>query len=378
MKEIDLAFRTLFAELAQRCLDASFHSDFPTDGRFVVVPVKGRDYWYFDRKDGDKPVRKYVGPRGDPDLDRRVADFQAIKDDLKARRKLVATLTRQAGLPAPERFTGDIVEAMAAAGLFRLRGVLVGTVAFQCYSGLLGVRLPASSMQTGDADFAQFHSVSAGIEDSLPPILDLLRGIDDTFQEIPHQSDGRRSTAFQNASRYRVEFLTPNRGSADHDGRPAHMPALGGASAEPLRFLDFLIHEPHRSVMLHRSGVVVTIPAPERYTVHKLIVAVRRRTEGLSAIKRDKDVRQADLLMEALGMTRRQADLASVYAEAWRRGAAWREALTTGLGYLTRPRAELARNILAEGLKEIGEKPDNFELTDGVTGMSTPQPRRRR
>jgi hypothetical protein len=377
MKEIDLAFRTLFVELSQRSLDASFQSDFPIDGRFVTVPVKGRNYWYFDRRDGEKTVRKYVGPHGDPDLDRRVAAFQEIKDDLKARRKLVATLTRDAGFPAPERVTGDVVEALAAAGFFRLRGVLVGTVAFQCYSGLLGVRLPASSMQTGDADFAQFHSVSAAVGDSLPPLLDLLRGVDATFREIPHQSDGRRSTAFQNASRYRVEFLTPNRGSAENDGRPADMPALGGASAEPLRFLDFLIHEPRRSVMLHRSGVVVTVPAPERYAVHKLIVAVRRRADDLSAMKRDKDVRQADLLVEALGMARHQADLATVYAEAWRRGAGWREALAAGMGYLTRPRAELARDILAEGLKQIGEKPDDFGLL-GTAAGSAPGSRRSR
>jgi hypothetical protein len=207
LKEIDLVYRTMFAELTQRSLDASFQADFPLDGWFSEVPVKGRKYWYFDRRVEGRLIRKYLGPQGDNEIDRRVAAFREIKDDVKARRKLVSTLTREASLPAPERFTGDVVEALGAGGLFRLRGVLIGTVAFQCYPGLLGVRLPSTSMQTGDADFAQFHSVSAAVDDTLPPVLELLQNLDSSFREIPHQADSRHSTAFENKSRYRVEFL---------------------------------------------------------------------------------------------------------------------------------------------------------------------------
>lgn len=168
MKEIDLVYRTMFAELGQRSLDASFKADFPLEGRFVSVAIKGHDYWYFDRptENGDK--RTYVGPKSDDEISKRVAAFKDIKDDLRARRKLVSTLTREAGMAAPERFTGDVVEVLANAGVFRLRSVLVGTVAFQTYSGILGVRLPNSAMQTGDADFAQFHSVSTAIQDTIP------------------------------------------------------------------------------------------------------------------------------------------------------------------------------------------------------------------
>jgi len=47
VNEMDLVFRTMFTELSQRSLDASFQSDFPLEGRFVSVPVKGKSYWYF-------------------------------------------------------------------------------------------------------------------------------------------------------------------------------------------------------------------------------------------------------------------------------------------------------------------------------------------
>ena len=71
--------------------------------------------------------------------------------------------------------------------------------------------------------------------------------------------------AFENQRHYKVQFLTGNRGSDDHTGKAAEMPALAGAAAEPQRFLDFLIRDPGRTVFFHRTGIPVTVPAPARY-----------------------------------------------------------------------------------------------------------------
>jgi hypothetical protein len=72
----------------------------------------------------------------------------------------------------------------------------------------------------------------------------------------------------------RVDFLVPNQG-ADED-EPLYLPALNTA-AEPLRFLDFLIYEPVKAVLLHGPGTAITVPSPERFAVHKLIVSQRRK-----------------------------------------------------------------------------------------------------
>lgn len=109
------------------------------------------------------------------------------------------------------------------------------------------------------------------------------------------------------------------------------MPALGGASAENPRFLDFLICEPVRTVLLYREGVSVNVPAPERYAVHKLIVASRRRTDAIGVSQRDKDLLQASLLSEALVETRQSYLLADAYHEAWERGEAWQDAIVAAL-----------------------------------------------
>jgi hypothetical protein len=372
MKQIDLVYRTMFAELGQRCLDTDFvrdfriegvDSSFSVDGSFFKMTVKDRDYWYHKSPTTDgKRKQTYVGPVADPVITQRVQEFERIKDDQRARRKLVSTLVREAGLPAPDRFTGDVVEALAAAGLFRLRGVLVGTVAFPCYAGLLGVRLGGSALQTGDADFAQSHAISAAVDDTMPPMLGVLRGVDATFREVPSQADSRRATKFENRDRYQIEFLTPNTGSADHDGKPAPMPALGGAYAQPLRFLDYLLTDPVRSVMLHRSGISVTVPAPERYAVHKLIVASRRQSDDNGILKRDKDVRQTEILMEALIGTRRHAELAEAYAEGWKRGPAWKEGIARGMSFMPDKRLAVIKDGLAFGLIEIGEDPGDYGL----------------
>lgn len=352
MKSIDLMYQTMLAELGQRSLDAAWTADFPPAGRFTPATVKGRKYWYFDTPDGQGGTkRRYVGPAEDPDIAARVADHKRDKDDLRARRRMVNTLTREGGMIAPDAMSGDIVAALADGGLFRLRAVLIGTVAFQCYSGLLGVRLPMASILTGDADIAQDYAISREVEDSLPPIVDLLQGVDASFRPVPHRSGVAASSAFQNAEGYRVEFLTSNRGSDDYVEQPAKMPALGGASADPLRFLDFLIRDPVRTMLLHRSGVPVVVPDPSRYAVHKLIVASRRHVDGQGPAKRDKDIRQAALLFQALQQTRRSADLALVYNEAWERGPSWQEGIRIGAAMLPEVDAERLKILLLDGAK---------------------------
>jgi hypothetical protein len=334
MRQIDLAYRTIFAELAQRSFDAQFQADFPLNGRFVNVPVKNKGYWYFEYPTPEGDKRRYVGPEADEQITASVQAHREIKDDLRERRRLVAALLRSGGMASPDRFAGDVTKALADAGLFRLRAVLIGSVAFGCYSGLLGVRLPNASLQTGDADFAQDYAISTEVGDSLPPILEVLQSVDQTFRSVPHQADRAKVVAFVNSAKYRVEFLTGNRGSDDYIGKPSPMPALGGASAENLRFMDYLIYEPVRTVLLHREGVNVLVPAPERYAIHKLIVSSRRLTDAPGRAKRDKDLFQASLLSEALHETRQSDVLAEAYLEAWDRGKAWQEGIASGLAMM--------------------------------------------
>jgi hypothetical protein len=312
----------VFADLSQRCLDAAFDEQFPENGNFNLITVKGRDYWYYNGYDAvtGRKTKKYVGPAADPAIAARVQEFNRIKVAFRARLEAVRML-RSAGFPSPDAMTGALVDRLAKAGFFRLRGVLVGTVAFQAYPGLVGAR-PDRHLQTGDVDLAQDHGIAVAIGEAMSPVLDEIKAVDGTFREVPHALDSRFSTTFMNAKGFKVEFLVPNRGSEDHMGKPTPMPTLGGVAAQPLRFLDFLIKNPVRSVLLHGGGVAVTVPAPERYALHKMIVSTRRRDDA----KATKDLGQAAFLIEA--MTPLHAvELVDVWAEAWDRGAKWRTCL---------------------------------------------------
>jgi hypothetical protein len=329
MARFGLAVQTMFAELTQRCLDAEFDETYDERGAFVKRKRDSRMYWYYRQRQGDAIRDVYVGPVTDKSITDRVKRFSEIKDDYKQRREMVRALVA-ARLPEPDAMTGDLTERLWKGGFFRLRGVLVGTVAYQCYSGLLGARLPQQSLMTHDPDAAQFYSISHAIGESIPPIEGLLKQVDATFRALPDRTDPARVWRFRNKHGYLVEFLTPNRGSDEYDSRPADMPALGGASARTLRHLDFLIHRPTRSVMLYKAGIAVTVPTPWRYAVHKLMIA-GERSEGE---KTEKDMIQAEQLIVACLDARRAYDLHEAWNEAYQRGPRWKEKLERGVAAL--------------------------------------------
>jgi hypothetical protein len=321
-----LIAQTTYAELLERCSAAAFSEAFPEDGTFVVKTVNARRYWYFQERAGEVRRQRYVGPET-PELLEQIAHHRQARDDERERRALISVLVRSFGLPRPVHEAGEILSALARAGVFRLRSVLVGTVAYQTYSAMLGVRLPVSSLQTGDIDIAQFRNVSIAIEHRTPVMLDILKSVDETFRPVPHISDRRRVTSYIAKGGWRVDFLTPNVGP-DTD-QPQALPALQ-TDAQPPRFLDYLIHQPAPAVVLHHGGIHVHVPAPERYAIHKLIVS-RRRPGHLA--KRDKDLRQAEALLEVL-LQRQPYELKLAWQEAYDRGQTWRQLLTEGVSLL--------------------------------------------
>jgi hypothetical protein len=218
-----------------------------------------------------------------------------------------------------DRRTGRVVEELARAGVFRLNGVLVGTHAFRCYSALLGVRLQHEFAETGDLDIARDFSVSLGINESTDPAIGDALAKAEKFVEIPDLNPGNPSTGWQTTDHeLRVDVLTPLIGKA-REGIVA-LPAFG-AHASALRFLDFLLAETLPAAVLTGSGVLVRVPTPERYALHKLIVAQRR--PAISRDKANKDLAQAETLMEAL-LEDPSGDLTDAWSDLISRGKKWK------------------------------------------------------
>jgi len=324
--DIPLALQTVYADLLERAATADFEATFAEAGAFTSKTVKGRRYWYFQPSTAEGRKQRYVGPET-PELLDRIAGHKAAASDARDRRMAVSALTGAARLPHPRPQMGEVVAALAGAGVFRLRGVLVGTIAYQTYPAMLGANLPGATLQTEDIDIAQFADVSVAVDDRTPPMLDVLRRVDPSFRPLAHLHAAAGATRYQTDQGLRVDFLSPNRGP--ETAEPQSLPALG-TLAEPLRFLDFLIRDPEPAVLLYGAGVFVSVPAPQRFAIHKLIVARRRR---IGEAKAEKDLRQAAALLDVLAR-RRPHELATAWDEACRRGKAWQKLLGEGLELL--------------------------------------------
>src|SRR5579859_3613201 len=258
------ALQTAYADLLDKLLDAQIMSLEGEEGGFVSKTVKGRKYWYLQKRDDTGALKQtYVGPESE-DLLARIERHQEIRETQRVRRDVVRSLVRGGAMAGPPPRVGRVLQALSDGGVFRLRGVLVGTVAYQTYGPMLGVRLGSAAMMTEDIDLAQFRSVSIAVEEQIPSVVDALRSAEPDFEPVTKPLHDHAPISFISHGRetkrheaLKVEFLTPMRGP-DEDGI-AKLPALG-TGAQPLRFLDFLIYQEQKAVILHDAGILVNVP----------------------------------------------------------------------------------------------------------------------
>ncbi len=286
-----------------------------------------RTYWYDSYRVGSDVLKTYIG-EDSPQLAARLRNHAAFKAAAEARRRhrtRLIRLLRAEGFAGIDGGTGSLLAAMAHAGVFRLGGTLVGTVAFKLYEGELGLRFRFDDLaQTNDVDIASFERLSLVLEDTVSePLMSVLG--DFRFDPAPSLEPGKAWRWRQTRDDLLVEFLTPSFEAAE-GLKP--LKALG-VHAQSLHFLNYLLAEPIPAAVPYRSGVLVQLPRPERFAIHKLIIA-DRRSEGPDSLKAEKDRAQARFLIEALAVDRPD-DLREAFDDAYGRGAKWRRRLEATL-----------------------------------------------
>ncbi len=286
---------------------------------------RGR-YWYARQRVGSKLVDRYIGPDTE-DVRRRIDQAGGGAEDRQAFNRQCASLVAQlraAGAPALDRNTGKVLNAIARVGVFRLGGTLVGTHAFRLYSMELGERFDGALAVTEDIDIAAFENLKLVIDDQVHPSLA------ETFKDLnlapaPGVDRKQRPTRWaMTGGGAMVDFLAPK---MREEPDIVKLEPLG-VFAQTLSFLNFLIAEPIDAVAVYRSGVLVQIPRPERYAIHKLIVAQRRSAS--SRAKARKDLAQAETLIQTLSEDRPH-ELQDAFETAMSNGPKWREALERSL-----------------------------------------------
>jgi len=315
MRAIPLNLMTLYADLLQSVEMA--------DGPPGSVAIKGKKYVYVTRKDGSARIEKYLGLAGDPHVQQEVERARHAAERAKSLRNTV-TLLKRGRFPAPSLALGRILEVLSNAGLFKRGMTLVGTGAYQTYAGVTGYYLPSATYATNDADLSVAQFVPAEEEEDIESIL---KRANPTFEPVWH-TDDKLPKAFRSSDGFTVDILT-RKGRSEG---PVLVEALGCA-AVPLRFQEFPVEETIETIALYAAGVLVRVPTPARFAVHKLIVAQRRKATEVA--KRQKDHRQAQELMDIL-LASDEATLQDVLEGARSRGKSWKTAINASLKQIGR------------------------------------------
>jgi hypothetical protein len=286
------ALQTLFAETAER--SAAQEQLFVTAPGLVVALTKNGTRYLYRRTYGPDGRRldEYLGREDDPEAIAKAAALRARIEEARALAEASRTL-RKAGFAATDNSTAVTLAALFNAGLFRQGALLVGTHAFGALLNMLGVRQPAN-YYTEDVDIARYGTIQLAVG-SRTTFIDMLRTTGLDFVEVPELDVRRPSTSYRaRGTPLRVDLLVPG----DTRYRSVRIPELN-AHATALPYLGYLLDQPTRGVVLGRDHVIpVALPNAARFAVHKAVVATLRA--GTVPIKRDKDLRQAAVLMETL------------------------------------------------------------------------------
>ena len=332
--------QTLYAELLDQLRVAEGEAAIGAlRGTFVAKQIRGRTYWYLQKSEGATKRQIYIGAESPALLERmRHAEQQRtdFASDEKHRRELVAMIAA-GGMFRESAAIGTVLATLSAADVFRAGGVLVGTQAFICLANMLGVSFEQTTMRTADIDVAHDGTIPVGLQSRTEDdMLAALRTSDPRFVAVPGFDSREQSTSFKVRGRdLRVDFLTP--ASSRSNRKIVLLPHLGIA-AQPLAGLDYLIGDTVDAAAIAGSGVLVNVPAPGRFALHKLWVAAERPVS--ESAKAKKDMRQATQMLELL-IQDRPEEITKAYA-----------ALTSRRSMLRRVRAQL-KLIDADVLRHI-------------------------
>ncbi len=231
-----------------------------------------------------------------------------------------------------------VLQRLSEYGFFRAGGVLVGTHAFLAFGNMLGVRWTEGS-RTHDVDLAH---ADKRLEIALPSDVHVdtntaIDSLDMGFLPVSSltATEAGATTLDPREPQFRLDFLTPLHRGGD---RPFKHPQLG-VKLQPLKFMEFSLENVQQAALFSADRVVlVNVPDPARFALHKLLVYGER--SGTLAAKSSKDLVQAGLLLSPLKEHR-----ASEVEEAWKdllsRGKGWVRQARQGVGALAKAYPEL-------------------------------------
>jgi len=288
----------------------------------------GDEYVYFQHyQPGGQLVQLYVGKRCEQAeaMMREQADARVDAEELNYHLKRLSAQVKAGLGMVTDKSMYRVIHGLADAGVFRNSGVLIGTHAFQTIGVMLGKRWPTDSMATSDVDIAAEKKLSVAI---LPPPSDIpavLESLKMGFLPVPRLNHKEPSTTYSiRKSRLRLDILTPKTTTSDS---PVFIRRFNCAAA-PLPYLSYLVENPVQAVIADTEPLLVNVPQPVRYAMHKLIVSQVRDVSA--AAKSHKDLFQSNQLLTLL-KNERPGDIQPAWDNLVERGPKWKKCAEAGL-----------------------------------------------
>ena len=336
--DLPAAAQTAYAQLFDAALAADHvRSVSDLSGSFAAKAVKGRTYWYYQcTQPSGVLTQHYVGP--DSPAVSRLIESAKEPGALAALEPLIRVahaLGCATVIPKHER----VLRRLAEYGFFRAGGILVGTHAFLAYGNILGVRWTRPGL-TQDIDFAHAgRAMSLALPSTL--VVRTAAAIDSLamgFLPITPLA-GKSGATFLNPKEpeFRLDFLTTRHRGGEE---PFFHPQLNVA-LQPLPFMEFSLEQVEQAVVFSREkAVLVNVPDPARFALHKLIVYGERT--GSYRAKARKDLSQAAGLLTYLWDHQRRT-VTTALDDLHSRGKGWTSRFTVGAHALLKADPELGK-----------------------------------
>ena len=232
----------------------------------------GTRFWVRRYSDAvGRRLETYLGTQDDPEV---VREISGLADQIAATNAIISQvrLLARAGFVTVDRKAFYTLASLHNHGLFRAGALVIGSHAYGALLNALGVK--AVGYTTEDVDIARHEQLALP---GVPPFIEMLRATGIDFFEVPA-----------------LDLLVPSRGE---DYPTIAVPELK-AHATGLPYLAYLLGASQELPILSSHGaVLVRVPLPERYAVHKLMVSQLR---AKTSAKPEKDLRQAAILIDAL------------------------------------------------------------------------------
>ncbi|NOG59259.1 MAG: hypothetical protein HND53_02085 [Proteobacteria bacterium] len=296
IKELSPSLFLLYAQLLEQVNSPTAATK---DVSFKRIEVDGKFYWIRRVKIGSTTMDLSLGRETNELLDVIEQEKKLIEEaekESKTREDLVAMLIA-GGANTIDPLSGRVLTLLESAGVFAAGGVLVGSNAFNVYGNMFGYKFPIETAKTADIDL----TISIGVTKEATDLKTAMMESGLGFLEVPALNRKSPSTSYKiRGSEIKVDLLTPLIGGPN-TSKPIYMQSLK-SYASPLRFLDYLIKDPISAIAVSGKGILVNIPQPARYAIHKLVLSSRRPIT--MQVKSIKDLNQAACLLEILSLDR--------------------------------------------------------------------------